>query len=90
MARKRPHCKSQVDARARALIELQMLLNFWGAALDGKPESYMAGVCYEVAMGDVDLDQGPMKIIMSYLHKEGGPRELDASSSCRPCELWPV
>ena len=46
------------------------LLNFWGAALDGKPESYMAGVCYEVAMGDVELDQGPMKIIMSYLHKE--------------------
>ena len=58
------------DARARALIELQMLLNFWGAAADGMPESDIAGVCYEVAMGDVELDQGPMKIIMSYLHKE--------------------
>ena len=62
--------KSQADARARALIELQMLLNFWGAAADGMPESDIAGVCYEVAMGDVELDQGPMNIIMSYLHKE--------------------
>ena len=34
------------------------------------PESDIAGVCYEVAMGDVELDQGPMNIIMSYLHKE--------------------
>ena len=66
----RPDCKSQADARARALIELQMLLNFWGAAADGMPESDIAGVCYEVAMGDVELDQGPMNIIMSYLHKE--------------------
>ena len=56
----RPDCKSQADARARALIELEMLLNFWGAAADGMPESDIAGVCYE----------GPMNIIMSYLHKE--------------------
>ena len=34
------------------------------------PESDIAGVCYEVAMGDVELDEGPMNIIMSYLHKE--------------------
>ena len=33
-----------------------MLLNFWrGAAADGMPESDKAGVCYEVAMGDVEL-----------------------------------
>ena len=51
----RPSCKSQADARARALIELEMLLNFWGAAADGMPESDKAGVCYEVAMGDVEL-----------------------------------
>ena len=34
----RPQCKTQADARARALIELEMLLNFWGAAADGEPQ----------------------------------------------------
>jgi hypothetical protein len=66
----RPGCKSQADARARALIELEMLLNFWGAAADGMPENLKAEACYEVAMGDVELDEGPVGIIMSYLHKE--------------------
>ena len=26
--------------------------------------------CYDVAMGDVELDEGPVSIILSYLHKE--------------------
>ena len=51
-------------------IELEMLLNFWGAAADGMPENLKAEACYEVAMGDVELDEGPVGIIMSYLHKE--------------------
>jgi len=29
-------------------IELEMLLNFWGAAVDGMPENFKAPVCYEV------------------------------------------
>ena len=47
-ALERPGCKSQADARAHALIELEMLLNFWGAAVDGMPENFKAPVCYEV------------------------------------------
>jgi hypothetical protein len=35
------------------------------------------GVCYEMAIGDVELDEGPLNIIMAYLHKATGPRELD-------------
>ena len=66
----RPQCQSQADARACALIELEMLLNFWVAAADGMPENLKAGVCSEVAMGDVELDEGPVGIILSYLQKE--------------------
>ena len=82
----RPRRKSQADARARALIELEMLLNFWGAAADGMPENLKAEACYEVAMGDVELDEGPVGIIMPYLHKED---HENRSSSCRPGELGP-
>ena len=44
----------------------------WGRykAADGMPENLKAEACYEVAMGDVELDEGPVGIIMSYLHKE--------------------
>jgi hypothetical protein len=35
------------------------------------------GVCYEMAIGDVELDEGPLNIIMAYLLKATGPRELD-------------
>ena len=34
------------------------------------PENHEAGACYEVAMGDVELDEGPLGIILSYLQKE--------------------
>ena len=46
------------------------VLKFWGAAADGMPENLKAEACYEVAMGDVELDEGPMGIILSYLQKE--------------------
>jgi hypothetical protein len=65
-----PRCQSQADACARAPIELEMLLNFWGAAVDGMPKSLKAEACYEVAMGSVGLDEGPVGIILSYLQKE--------------------
>jgi len=50
------------------------------------PENLKAEACYEVAMGDVELDEGPVGIIMSYMHKEG---HENRSSSCRPGELGP-
>ena len=59
-------------------------INFWGAVADGMPENLKAEACYEVAMGDVELDEGPMGIIMPYLHKED---HENRSSSCRPGEL---
>ena len=34
-------------------------INFWGAVADGMPENLKAEACYEVAMGDVELDEGP-------------------------------
>ena len=48
------------------------------------PENLKAEACYEVAMGDVELDEGPVGIIMPYLHKED---HENRSSSCRPGEL---
>ena len=62
-------------------------INFWGAVADGMPENLKAEACYEVAMGDVELDEGPVGIIMSYLHKEG---HENRSSSCRPGELGAI
>jgi len=47
------------------------------------------GVCYEMAIGDVELDEGPLNIIMAYLLKATGPRERTRSSYRRPCELGP-
>ena len=65
-----PQSQPQADARARALIELEHLLSFWGAAADGIPEEARAEACYEVAMGHNGLDEGPVAIIQSYLQKE--------------------
>ena len=64
-----PQSQPQADARARALIELEMRLNFWGAAADGVPEEAKAEACYEIAMGHNALDEGPLTIILSYLQK---------------------
>ena len=65
-----PQSQPQADARARALIELEHLLNFWGAAADGVPEEARARTCYGIAMGELDLAKGPVDIVMSYLQKE--------------------
>ena len=65
-----PQSQPQADARARALIELEHLLSFWGAAADGSTEDVRAEACYEIAMGDEPLDEGPVAIILSYLQKE--------------------
>lgn len=65
-----PQSQAQADARARALMELERLLNFWGAAANGIPEEAKAEACYEVAMGELELNEGPLTIILSYLQKE--------------------
>ena len=65
-----PQSQPQADARARALIELEHLLSFWGAAADGIPEEARAEACYEVAMGHNGLNEGAVAIIQSYLQKE--------------------